>query len=280
MHVWRKTIPIALIPVWEEAFEGIQDVTLVVTQAPAKKQALIEAFGEDRTRVAGLKKEFGGNVAVVKTENWAALAPPPEEPLKIRDRLVIIGAAKVSEIMAAKARFPGREIIAVPPELAFGSGHHATTATMLRWLVDFADQRKGRTWTMLDLGCGSGILSIAAERMGAASAWGCDFDALAVAAAQRNLRRNRTRRVTLEGRDVTRWRPGVRHDLVIANIFADILTDIFPKLARAVKKDGLVMVSGILHTQAQGCLEAGRRAGLRIERVVRKGKWVSAIASF
>jgi ribosomal protein L11 methyltransferase len=211
-------------------------------------------------------------------ENWAAWAPPPEAPLKIRDKLVIVSAAKEAEVKVAKERFPDREIIAVPPELAFGSGHHATTATMLRWLVDFAVEKKGRAWTMLDLGCGSGILSIAAERMGAATAWGCDFDPLAVAAAWRNLRRNRTRRVTIEERDVTRWRPVARHDLVIANIFADILTDIFPKLATAVKKDGLVMVSGILHTQAESCLEAGRRAGLRIESVVRKGKWVSAKA--
>lgn len=279
MFVWQKRAPAKLSDAWEEALGQMDGVTLVITQEAHRPSVLVEAFAERRAVLAGVQRQFGGSVAKVRAQNWAALAPPPSQPIPIRDRLVIISASLRSDIAAAKQRFPGREIIAVPVELAFGTGHHASTATVLRLLCDFARRNSPRPWTALDLGCGSGILGIAAEKLGASSVWGCDFDPLAVKAAGGNLARNGAKRVVFEQADLTAWKPRKRHDCVMANIFADILTDIFPKLARAVKKEGVVIVSGILHTQAGPCLEAGRRAGFAFLRVVRKGKWVTALGA-
>ena len=90
--------------------------------------------------------------------------------------------------------------------------------------------------------------------------------------------KNGTKRVTLEVADVLKWKPAKRWDCVAANIFADVLEAIIPKLVRAVKKDGIVILSGILKSQAAHCVAVGEGAGLVFERVMIRGKWVTCVA--
>ena len=278
MFVWSKLSVLKWSDAWEERFRGLPNVNPVITAIPGKPTIRVEVYCEHRKAANAIQKMFGGSIRTLKKQNWAAMSPPPPDPIKVRDRLVIIGQRGKPELAKAKKKFPGREILSVPPEMAFGTGHHATTATVLRFIADAAGEwrREGRKWTMIDLGCGSGILAMAARRLGAASAWACDFDPDAVRVARENIERNHVDGVTAEVVDVLKWRPGKRHDCVAANIFFDILVDIFPKLVRSVRKDGVVLVSGILSSQAAECLAAGRRAGLVFDRIVRKGKWVSA----
>ena len=278
MFVWSKLSALKWSDAWEERFRGLPNVHPVITAIPGKPTIRVEVYCERRKDANAIQKMFGGSIRTLKKQNWAALSPPPPDPIKVRDRLVIIGQRGKTGMAKAKKKFPGREILSVPPEMAFGTGHHATTATVLRFIADAAGEwrREGRKWTMIDLGCGSGILAMAARRLGAASAWACDFDPDAVRVAKENIERNHVDGVTAEVVDVLKWRPGKRHDCVAANIFFDILVDIFPKLVRSVRNDGVVLVSGILSSQAAECLAAGRRAGLVFDRIVRKGKWVSA----
>lgn len=254
-------------------------MTVVVTTVPGRSKVQVEAYCERQEDAEAAKKAYGGSVHVLKKQNWAAMAPPPPDPIRVRDGLVIIGQRGTTAMAKARREFPGREILCVPPELAFGTGHHATTATVLRFIADAAHQwkREGREWSMIDLGCGSGILAMAARRLGATTAWACDFDPDAVRVTRENLELNCVDRIAAEIVDVTKWKPTARYDCVAANIFFDILVDIFPKLVRSVKRDGIVLISGILATQAEECLASGRRAGLVFDRIVRKGKWVSAL---
>jgi ribosomal protein L11 methyltransferase len=161
--------------------------------------------------------------------------------------------------------------------MAFGTGHHATTATVLRMLVDAAAERKGQRWTMADLGCGSGILAIAAEKLGAAKSWGCDFDPKAVLVSKENAQRNDAPKIRFTEVDVLEWEPKEQWDIVAANIFVDILEQAFPQIVRAVKPGGTLMASGILKTQAGPCLKVAESCGIRWDRVVTKGKWLSAM---
>ena len=94
--------------------------------------------------------------------------------------------------------------------------------------------------------------------------------------ANENLRRNKTKIVNLDEVDVLKWKPTKRWDCVAANIFADVLEAIFPKIVRSLKKHGVVFLSGILHTQSDACLKAGEKAGLVFDKVTKKGKWVTA----
>jgi ribosomal protein L11 methyltransferase len=162
--------------------------------------------------------------------------------------------------------------------MAFGTGDHATTATCLRMLSDFAIQKTGR-WEALDLGTGTGILALAARLLGAARCDAWDFDPACVRAARENARLNSLRNVPATRVDVTTWTPARQWDLVIANLYSDMLIKVTAKIAAAVKPGGRLILSGMMATQAAGTLAAFEARGLAFRRVVKKGKWVSALGA-
>jgi ribosomal protein L11 methyltransferase len=155
----------------------------------------------------------------------------------------------------------------------------ATTATCLRLLADIAAERAGHRWEMLDLGCGSGILALAAALLGAARV---------------EAYRLRSRlRAHCEGKRGSQMAsgvspfasltcsPGSRAYLAIitANLFSSLHIAIAPKLVKALAVDGRLVFSGILRSQEKEVMTAFAGAGLRIIRLVRKGKWVTGTAS-
>ena len=274
MFVWSKLSGDTWSDAWEERFAG--DPRFVISKIPGRHTVKVEVYCEKKPEAELVQRQYGGVVREIKPRNWAAVSAEPPPPLKVRNSLLIVGDKDRAKLAAHRQEHPDRHVISIPADMAFGTGHHATTATVLRMLVDYADERNGMPWTMLDLGTGSGLLAIAAECLGAAKAWGCDFDELAIKVALDNLKRNKTRNVVLEVADVLKWKPTERWDCVAANLFHDVLEEAFPRMARAIKKDGVLFISGILRTQAEGCLEAGRKAGFDFEHVVTRGKWVTA----
>jgi ribosomal protein L11 methyltransferase len=276
MFVWSKLSSEKWADAWEERFSGNPALNLVITTVPTKTMIRVEIYTEKQKDVVAIQKEWGGTVREVKQQNWAALSKEPMPSIAVRDKLVIVSARTEKEIAKEKRAHPGREIIAIPADMAFGTGHHATTATVLRMLVDAAAERKGQRWTMADLGCGSGILAIAAEKLGAAKSWGCDFDPKAVLVSKENAERNGVPKIRFTEVDVLEWEPKEQWDVVAANIFVDILEQAFPQIVRAVKPGGTLMASGILKTQAGPCLKVAESCGIKWERVVTKGKWLSA----
>jgi ribosomal protein L11 methyltransferase len=280
MFVWSKLSSEKWADAWEERFSG--DPRVVITKLAGKPTVRVEVYCQKKREAQAVQAHWGGVVRELKSRNWAAMAPAATPHVNVRGKLLVVAEKERGALAALKRKHPRRHIISIPPDMAFGTGHHATTATVLRLLVDFAEARgrdgkgKSKPWTMLDLGTGSGLLAIAAEKLGAAKAWGCDYDDKAVRVARVNLRRNGTKRVTIDEADVLKWTPREKYDCVAANLFHDILEAAFPKLARSLKRDGTLFISGILRTQADGCLEAGRKAGLVFEEVITRGKWVTA----
>jgi len=131
--------------------------------------------------------------------------------------------------------------IQLDPGLAFGTGSHATTRLCLRWLE--AHVRPDSS--VLDYGCGSGILAIAALKLGAHAAFGVDVDPAAVAAARENAARNAVA-ARFVGSDVALERPA---DLVVANILANPLIVLAPVLAAHCRPGGRIALAGILAPQ-------------------------------
>ncbi len=282
IYVWSKLTAEKWLDAWEERFAGGESGALVITLIPGHKRARIELYCQTAKAARQVQEQFGGSIRQTRSQNWAALVQEPPPPVKIRDELVICAARTPAEVAAARRAHPGRQVIATPPDMAFGTGHHATTATVLRLLVDEARNfnANGRSWSLGDLGCGSGILAIAARKLGAADAWGCDFDPKAVKVARENAARNGVPEVVFDEVDVLSWKPrrAQRWEVVTANLFADILENAFPTIVKVMKPGGVVFLSGILHTQADDCLRAAEQAGLVIERRLRTGKWVTAKA--
>ena len=207
---------------------------------------------------------------------WNKPVTPPR-PVKVRDALVLTAVTRLLELVALKQANPKREIIVIPPEMAFGTGDHATTSTCLRLLVDVARSRKGTNWTVADLGTGTGVLAIAARKLGAGETFACDFDPFAVAVGVRNIERNGTPEIQMREQDVLKWKPRKKgYDVVLANLFSTILIEAWPVIAKALAPGGDLIVSGILATQAWEVFTAAAASGLGFTKVIRKGKWVTA----
>jgi len=147
---------------------------------------------------------------------------------------------------------PDALVLELDPGLAFGTGTHPTTALCLEWL-DGADVA-GRT--VLDFGCGSGVLALGALRLGAVAAHAVDIDSQALLATRENARRNRLESrltVALAGT------PGDgAWDIVLANILAGPLVDLAPRLAAATRPDGAIVLAGLLARQAADVAAAYR----------------------
>ncbi len=186
-------------------------------------------------------------------------------------------AFRVGERLVVKPTWeefhPGPEdlVIEIDPGLAFGCGTHPTTAMCLKLLEHYVQPGM----IVLDVGTGSGILAIAAALLGAASVWAVDEDPLAVRTAGENIARH-----NLAGR--VRVRSGnlldelsEPADLVVANIVAEVLTELCPAAATALEPGGRFIVSGILDQREEMVRRALAENGFEIESRLVEGEWVS-----
>ena len=191
---------------------------------------------------------------------------------------MISASADPSVLQELTSRYPGRTVLTFPAERAFGTGNHATTSTCLRMLCDEVKTRKS-PWTLTDIGCGTGVLALAGLRLGAQRAISFDFDPVAVEVAARNIERNGgADNLSLFQADVFEWAPapGEEADIVLANLFSTVLQKAFPRLITAMKPAGILIISGILNTQKEETLAAATAAGLKVLKVVSRGKWTTA----
>lgn len=284
MYVWSKLSSKKWADAWEERFQANVATNMVITEIAGGKTIRVDVYCEKKKEANEIQKLFGGSIRELKNQNWAAMAPPAAEPIKIRNKMIVYPGGDKDRIAALKLEFPDRSVLSIPPALAFGTGDHATTATCLRLLSDIAEEhaKSGSKWSMLDAGCGTGILAIAAAKLGASPVEGFDFDPHAVKNAHANAKANKaTKAVLFDERDVLIWMParGERWDCICANLFSTILEQAFPTLVKALAPKGRLIISGILKDHAEGCLAAGEKIGLRFDKIVRKGKWVTAMAS-
>ena len=168
---------------------------------------------------------------------------------------------------------PGDVVIELDPGMAFGTGHHPTTTMCLAALEELVSPG----CSVLDLGCGSGILSIAAARLGASDVLALDIDATAAETAAANVRQNGVDAVVTVGEGTlphVSLRPG-GYDIVVANISSTVIGDLAFSIARAAKHGGTVVASGVLDHAKGPVVERLEEAGLSVEGVEVDGDWVA-----
>lgn len=159
------------------------------------------------------------------------------------------------------------------PGLAFGTGTHPTTALCLEWLDSVDCKNK----TVVDYGCGSGILGIAALLLGASNMIGIDIDPQAVEATQANAERNGIEASRYEVK-LPPYEGDIKADIVVANILAGPLAELAPVITALVKPNGQLALSGILANQAHNVIDAYREA-FHIDSVTEKEEWVRIVAT-
>ncbi|MCF7730031.1 MAG: 50S ribosomal protein L11 methyltransferase [Akkermansiaceae bacterium] len=274
MFVWSKLSGSQWMDAWEERFSG--NPNLVIELLKGGKSLRVQLYCDKRREAEAVVARFGGTVREVTRSEWSKPVPPPR-PLKVRDSLLVTAVTAAKELATLQAANPRRQLISIPPEMAFGTGDHATTATCLRLLADVARERRGSVWSVADLGTGTGLLALAARKLGSGPAFACDFDPFAVEVAGNNLRRNGVDGVSVKRQDVLKWKPrGSGYTVVVANLFSTVLIEAWPVIARALAAGGDLIVSGILASQAWEVFTAAAGSGLGFSQVVRKGKWVTA----
>ena len=274
MFVWSKLSAAKWMDAWEERFAG--NPKLVIEYLKGGKSIRVRLFCDAEKEAKAAFIRFGGSVRKIAKSEWDKPVPPPR-PIKVRDALLLTAATRPQEIATLQGANPKRQIISIPPEMAFGTGDHATTSTCLRLLVDVARERKGTDWAVADLGTGTGVLAIAARKLGARQTFACDFDPFAVAAASRNAKRNGVPEILTREQDVLEWKPRKQgYDVVLANLFSKMLIQAWPVISKALAPGGDLIVSGILANQAWEVFTAAAGCGLGFTKVIKKGKWVSA----
>ena len=274
MFVWSKLSGAKWMDAWEERFAG--NPNLVIELIKGGKSIRLRLFCESKQAAEAIVERFGGSISQLAHAEWSKPVDPPR-PVKVRDVLLLTPEVRPAQLALIQQDHPKRQIIMIPPEMAFGTGDHATTSTCLRLLVDVARARRGTNWSMADLGTGTGVLAIAARKLGSGPAYACDFDPFAVEVVKRNIARNGTGGIEVREQDVLKWKPRkTGYDVVVANLFSTVLIQAWPVIAKSVAAGGDLIVSGILATQAWEVFKAAAGEGLGFTQVVRKGKWVTA----
>lgn len=258
---------------WRERLSFLGPDALVIHGRPGRKVIRLEAYAEKSSELRMLAEVFGGKFEKFDAERLAACANAPRKPLRI---------GRVVGVVDAHGKWPSalprpRIILRIGGAMAFGTGDHATTSACLRFLIEEAALCQPG-WTCLDLGTGSGILAIAAEKLGADEVRGLDYDQRAVKAAKFNMRKNRCHRVRIREENLQTWRPARRrYRVVLANVFSEVLRAAAPRIAGSVVPGGCLILSGILRPQENEVLRAFRDSGMAFESAARRGKWVTLL---
>ena len=284
--LWRLSI-VTIGPAMPEAPEALEDEALSVSLFEIEDEATADPLGwrvdllfrdpPDAEAVArevgaaGVRVE-GATIERVEPEEWARAAEL-RLPSVAAGRFVVHGSHARAEALADAVA------IEIDAGLAFGSGEHATTQACLAAIDRLARRRRFRH--VLDVGCGSGVLSIAAAKCWPARVLAVDNDPIAVRVARDNVRLNgvasHVQVENAEGyvhRVVRRWRP---FDLILANILADPLIELAPALRRHLTPDGRAVLSGLLDRQADAVVAAHRREGLELVDREDRGPWVALV---
>lgn len=209
--------------------------------------ALFEPSDDLRERIVAALEEAGLAVPAtisfeeVAEQDWVRLTQSQFEPIKISERLWIVPSWH-------EAPDPAAINLALDPGLAFGTGSHPTTRLCLEWLE--ANVTPG--CSVLDYGCGSGILAIAAKKLGAGRTAGVDVDLAALASAAENASRNDVTIRLLSSNEPL----DERFDRVVANILTNPLMLLAPLLSARLEAGGRLALSGVLETQAEQVIAA------------------------
>lgn len=266
---WTRLSSIKWEDAWIERLRFLGPENVVFVTWPNSKALKIEAYCKERL-AKQLVARFGGRATRLPPHIWTGDPARPRGPLSIRGKLKVFSDR--SSWRTWQRGQPKVRGILIPAGMAFGTGEHATTATCLRLLVDITG-RLSEAFTTLDLGTGAGILAVAAKALGASEVMAVDYDPVAVRIAKQNAATNGFPSLRVSRADVLELTVHKPFDIVLANLFSDVLLKAAPRIACATKPEGWLVFSGVLRDQAPEVASAFQAAGFAKPRIITRGKW-------
>ena len=258
--------------------EETEDGELLVNGEKVTEAHVLEMVRQELESLKEFLDIGEGSITVDETEDidWINNWKQYFKQFYVDDILIIPSWEEVKE------EDKDRMIIHIDPGTAFGTGMHETTQLCIRQLKKYVT----KDTVLLDVGTGSGILSIVALKLGAAHAVGTDLDPCAVPAVEENKEANQIPDKDFdmmigniindnEIQDAVGYE---KYDIVAANILADVLVPLTPVIVHQMKKGGIYITSGILDVKESVVTEAVEKAGLEVLEVTRQGEWVSVTA--
>lgn len=248
---------------------------------PVRLRAWLPANGAARDSTLPLRRELRAlgavrplRVRTVRDGSWA-------EAWKRHFPVLRIGLIVIRPSWRAYRPRIGEVVIDLDPGMAFGTGQHETTRMCLLAL----EERVMHGMNVLDVGCGSGILGIAAARLGAERVDALDIDPIAVSAAKENAARNAVDDIVqaAEGSLAKRWPfpapAAARYDLVVANLSSRLVQELAAPLVEALRPAGVALVSGLIAEHDAACRAALETAGARVIESRSDGDWRLLLAA-
>lgn len=220
-----------------------------------------------------VRENFGVECKVyldeVKDEDWEQNWKKYYHTFKVGERLVIKPSWEEYQVQ------PGEVVIELDPGMAFGTGIHAST----RFCLKFIDHYIKGGETVIDAGCGSGILSIGAVKLGADSVFGMDVDPVAIIVARENIALNGLQdKIEVREGDIVENLKGRQADIILANITAELVNLVIPEAAPVLPPGGYLFGSGIVDSRWPGVQQQLEKYGFEIVEVLTDIDWVGVAA--
>jgi ribosomal protein L11 methyltransferase len=229
---------------------------------------LIDDFSSFKTilKDSGLPHDFSFDYVYLSERDWNESWKKKFQPIDVGENLSIIPPWENTRV--------GRMNLIIDPGMAFGTGHHVTTKTCLELIERLAQE--GLKERFLDVGTGTGILSIGAAKLGFREVFGVDIDPLAIDATKRNVNLNTLTNVTIIEGTISATEGS--YDLIAANLMSEILIAIAPEIVSRLKNKGIVLLSGMIIGQEDEVIAAMEKEGLTFrERYYDDIRWVSLV---
>lgn len=274
--LWKASVALkkAEAPDVAAAFELTGPQAVLTAEEPFEDETTVEALygvmpdGDLLSKLAGREVQ----VALLPDQDWIKLSQEGLPPVRA-GRFFVYGAHDRGKVP------PGVVPLRIEAGMAFGTGHHETTALCLSVLSDLAKRR--RFANVLDLGCGTGLLAIGSAKLWRKRVLAADIDPVAVAITRQNAAANgegpRVAAVMADGLTNPAIVAAAPFDLIVANILAGPLTRLALAVARALAPGGVLVLSGLLRWQENLVVGYYRAGGLILRRTRRDGPWSALV---
>ncbi len=217
-------------------------------------------------RDSGLPHEFSYEYLYISERDWNESWKKKFQPIDVGDNLTIIPPWLDPK--------PARINLIIDPGMAFGTGHHETTMRCLM-LIEKISQKLTKKNKFLDIGTGTGILAIAASKLGFSHVVGLDIDPLAIEAANRNIKSNNLSNITIKCESLCHI--NVVFDFIAANLLANVLIQLAHEITSHLDDTGVIVFSGIIEGQEYEVIEAYKKYGIFFSEKITDGRWVTLI---